>query len=273
MSYASLMVFLDALSPSAGLVKCAADVATKFTARLIGVSSISIPPRFAANSITIDATSNKDIEKMRGKLEEDEAWFRKTVGLEQWQTEFRCALEYPAEFLAEQARAADLVVIGQSKWPASASVSLNVGEAILTCGRPVLVVPENVSSVKADHVVIAWKDAREARRAVQDALPFLHEAARISIVGICDLTTDADVKRSLDDVAKYLTHHRLKGEPTIVPCKDGSGARELLQYAQAEQADLIVSGAYGHSRLGEWIFGGMTHGLLAKSHYCCLMSH
>ena len=270
MSYPALMVFVDALSPQTSLVKCAADLATKFAAKLIGVSSVVIPPPFAADGVIINAMSDKDIERMRGKFEEAEAWFRKIVGLEERQTEFRSALEYPAVFLAQQARAADLVVIRQ---PTNAYASLNAGEAILTCGRPVLVVPESATSLKASHVLIAWKDAREARRAVRDALPFLHEAARISIVEVCDPSVDEDVQRSLDDVARFLTRHHLKGEPTIVRCKDGSGARELLHYAQTEQADLIVSGAYGHSRLGEWIFGGMTHDLLAKSPYCCLMSH
>ena len=53
----------------------------------------------------------------------------------------------------------------------------------------------------------------------------------------------------------------------------GSGARQLIRIAQEERADLLVTGAYGHSRLGEWIFGGMTRELLAESPICCLMSH
>jgi nucleotide-binding universal stress UspA family protein len=53
----------------------------------------------------------------------------------------------------------------------------------------------------------------------------------------------------------------------------GSGAEQLIRSAQEEHADLLVTGAYGHSRLGEWIFGGMTRELLAASPICCLMSH
>jgi nucleotide-binding universal stress UspA family protein len=77
----------------------------------------------------------------------------------------------------------------------------------------------------------------------------------------------------LGDVARYLSLHRIEGGPMVVLEQKGSGAEQLIRVAQEERADLLVTGAYGHSRLGEWIFGGMTRELLAKSPICCLMSH
>ena len=125
----------------------------------------------------------------------------------------------------------------------------------------------------ADHIVIGWKDTREARRAVQDAHPFLHEATRVTIVEICELGEERAAQERTADVSRYLTRHRICGGPRIILHREGTGAPQLIRLAQDEGADLLVTGAYGHSRLGEWIFGGMTRDLLDTSPICCLMSH
>ena len=156
---------------------------------------------------------------------------------------------------------------------ASTYGSLDLGGAILKMGRPTLVVPEGVGSLAREHVVIGWKDTREARRAVQDALPFLHEATRVTIFEACGPDEEKTALGRLDDVARYLALHRIKSGPMVMVQKEGSGAAQLLQIAKDERADLLVTGAYGHTRLGEWIFGGMTRELLATSPICCLMSH
>jgi nucleotide-binding universal stress UspA family protein len=136
-----------------------------------------------------------------------------------------------------------------------------------------LIVPDAVASLRAEHVVIGWKDTREARRAVQDALGFLREAIRVTVVETCQSGEEAAAQEHIDDVARYLTRHRIGGGPRVIIHQEGSGAAQLIRLAQDEGADLIVTGAYGHSRLGEWVFGGMTRDLLASSPVCCLMSH
>jgi hypothetical protein len=91
--------------------------------------------------------------------------------------------------------------------------------------------------------------------------------------GHCESGEEAAAQEHIDDVARYLTRHRISGGPRIIIHQEGSGAAQLVRLAQDEGADLIVAGAYGHSRLGEWMFGGMTRDLLATSPICCLMSH
>jgi nucleotide-binding universal stress UspA family protein len=135
-----------------------------------------------------------------------------------------------------------------------------------------LIVPDAVASLRAEHVVIGWKDTREARRAVQDALGFLREAIRVTVVETCQSGEEAAAQEHIDDVARYLTRHLIGGGPRVIIHQEGSGAAQLIRLAQDEGADLIVTGAYGHSRLGE-VFGGMTRDLLASSPVCCLMSH
>jgi nucleotide-binding universal stress UspA family protein len=165
------------------------------------------------------------------------------------------------------------VVIGRSKAAGSPYRALDPGGAILKLGRPALVVPDGVTTLHGEHVVIGWKDTREARRAVRDALPFLQRATRVIIVEACRPDDEKTALARLDDVTRYLTYHHVKGGPRIMLEQKGSGASQLLHIAEVERSDLLVTGAYGHSRLGEWIFGGMTRELLASSPICCLMSH
>jgi nucleotide-binding universal stress UspA family protein len=129
-----------------------------------------------------------------------------------------------------------------------------------------------VKSLLAEHVVIGWKDTREARRALRDALPFLSRASRITLAEIC-VGEENEAREHIDDVARYLARHRINSGPWVTLQQEGAVADQLIRLAKDERADLVVTGAYGQSRLGEWIFGGMTHDLLARSPICCLMSH
>jgi nucleotide-binding universal stress UspA family protein len=130
-----------------------------------------------------------------------------------------------------------------------------------------------VKSLSADHVVVGWRDTREARRAVQDALPFLHEAKRVTVVEISEEDQKEAARHHVDDVVLYLARHKIKAEGRVETHLLGSGADQIIGFAEDEDADLLVTGAYGHNRLNEWIFGGMTRDLLASSPFCCLMSH
>ena len=88
-------------------------------------------------------------------------------------------------------------MIGQMKGPGGSLGSLDPGEALLKIGRPTLVVPDGVSSQRAEHVVIGWKDAREARRALQDSLPLIQEATRVTVVEICGPGEESTAQRQL----------------------------------------------------------------------------
>jgi nucleotide-binding universal stress UspA family protein len=121
-------------------------------------------------------------------------------------------------------------------------------------------------------MVVAWKDTRECRRAVRDALPFLQQAEEILIVGI-DEGQSETAKGHLSDVAGYLRRHGVVVAREVWRQARGPVAAELLHLVRDEGADLIVAGGYGHGRLGEWIFGGVTHELLTSSPVCCMLSH
>jgi nucleotide-binding universal stress UspA family protein len=267
------MIYVDAEGAPEQRVRLAASLADKFTATLIGCCALAIRPPIGAEGPAIVEVTQAEIEEIRAKLSEKENWFRKIAGAEHRKLEWRSALDYPADVLVREARSADLIVIGRSKDPGDVYSALDLGEAVLKAGRPVLVVPEGIGSLRAKHVVIGWKDTREARRAAQDALPFLHEADSVAIAEIYESNEAETAQSNIDDVANYLGRHRIKAGPKIILQRKGSDAAQLIRLSQDAGADLLVTGAYGHSRLGEWVFGGMTRELLTSSPICCLMSH
>ena len=217
MAYATLMLYVDADGMPEQRVRLAANLADKFTARLIGFSALAIRPPLVAEGVVIAAS---DGSRHQGDEERSsptkETGFANIAGADHRKLEWRSALDFPTDALAREARSADLIVIGRSKGPGDAYSSLDLGGAILKIGRPVLVVPEGVGSLRAEHVVIGWKDTREARRAVQDALPFLHEASSVTIVEICESDEDDVAQEHIDDVAHYLGRHRIKAGPKII---------------------------------------------------------
>jgi nucleotide-binding universal stress UspA family protein len=273
MSYATLLVYVNADRVSKQLVGVAAGLADKFSAKLVGLSALAIMPPFAAEGVVIvDNATEYDIAKMNATLADAGSKFRAAAGADR-QSEWRSAIESPTQTLISGARCADLILIEKGKSSGDIYRTVDVGAAILGAGRPFLVVPAAVKSLIADRVVIGWKDTREARRAIQDALPFLHEAKRVTVMEICEKDQMDFARNMVEDVVHYLAQHRIEAVSRVEIQAHGSGADQIIGLAEDEGADLLVTGAYGHSRLNEWVFGGMTRDLLTSSPVCCLMSH
>jgi nucleotide-binding universal stress UspA family protein len=274
MSYHSLMTYVDADRAPEQRIRLAANLADKFNASLIGISALAIqPPVVSVGGVITPEVIHLGIETITGVLTERGKWFRSVATGGQRNVEWRAFLDIPTDALAREARSADLVIIGRENGTGDFYRSLDPGRAILRIGRAVLVVPNGIDSVLAEHIVIGWRDTREARRAVMDSIPFLQAAKRISIVEICGPDEDSTAHESVTDVALYLERHRIKADAKVVNQEGRSVGDQLARIARDEDADLLVTGAYGHTRLGEWIFGGMTRELLHASPMCCLMSH
>ena len=124
----------------------------------------------------------------------------------------------------------------------------------------------------ANRIAVAWKDTREARRALSDSLPFLHDAEKVFLVEVCTEHEAKAVQHRMSNIMNYLARHHIT-TATALMLQAANVTDELLGVVRKEDVDLLVAGAYGHSRLGEWVFGGVTHDLLHKSPVCCLFSH
>src|SRR6476660_2980282 len=203
MSYSSLMVHVDVDAELGCRVGIAAGLAERFHAHLIGVAGWAPMSVFLAEDARNDrAPPDFHFHDMETLLDRKGEQFKTTVRALNGRAEWRSGLDFPTDVLAREARAADLVVIGNAPENRDPFRALDPGGFILKAGRPVLVVPKGVSSFSPRHVAIAWKDAREARRAVLDALPFLQQAETVMIVEILEAGCDQSA-RAIKDVSNY----------------------------------------------------------------------
>jgi nucleotide-binding universal stress UspA family protein len=108
---------------------------------------------------------------------------------------------------------------------------------------------------------------------VQDALPFLQQAESVMIVEVSEGQDGNRALRNARDVAHYLSRHQVEIVTERVRPTDVTAANSLLRLIEDENINLIVAGAYGHSRLGEWAFGGVTRDLMTECRICCLFSN
>ena len=175
---------------------------------------------------------------------------------------------------ALQALHCDLVIVGHPK-PPSLPDRWRPERLLYAAGVPVLIIPELVrSDAIGKHVLVAWNASREARRAVADAMPFIANAKRVTV-----LVMDADKKPGRHgeepgaDVALYLARHGAKVEVVQASSLEGGVAKGILLHAASHGDDLIVIGAYSHARSTERIFGGVTRTMLAQVRTPLLISH
>ncbi len=174
-----------------------------------------------------------------------------------------------AYWFREYGRAADLLVIGHPADDQGVSID-TIEAALVGTGRPVLIVPANPLASLPETIVIAWKAAPEAARAVTAAMPFLSRSKRILIVTVAEEQGLSD-----EEGARLMTAlgwHGLNASTRHLR-PDRLGAADTLLTAAAEEGALVVMGAYGHSRLREWVFGGFTEHVLRRAAVPVLMMH
>jgi len=284
MGLASIMVHVGADASTKGRVDIARSLATRFNAGLIGIAG-QAPPLMVSGDIVgeIDHESGGDI------VEGDEIEQPDTRAIASWlaalanaftgnaepnaNVTFRSAVEQPTGFIVREARAADLVILGRAAASDIADRAVDPASVLLRCGRPLLVVPDAIGTLSAERIVVGWKETREARRAVRDALALLKAAKEVTIVSIEESDRSAAESRPLDDVAAYLARHGVSIGAAITRVGTAGVGAALATIASEKGADLIVAGGYGHSRVSEWIWGGVTRELLGSSPICCLLSH
>lgn len=143
---------------------------------------------------------------------------------------------------------------------------------VMQSGRPVLIAPTKPTSEIGERVMIAWKDGPEAARAVAAALPILAHATHVTIVSVSESGFD-DGKGAAECLAKYLRWHGIETQVEISKSPSISISKKLEEIAFGLDADLLVMGAYGHGRMREFVFGGVTSDLLGACALPVLMTH
>ncbi|TIQ34936.1 MAG: universal stress protein [Mesorhizobium sp.] len=275
MIYTTILVQLDIDAPATPRLVFAQEIARKFEADLIAMtagepSTLVSPSESSPDVAEVLRRRTLELEERIKKLEEE---FLAVVGNNQ-RASWRAELDDPTRAVALHARAADLVITGAPPAAAAGDFqrTIDPGALILSTGRPVLFAADDLSLLKGDKVMVAWKDCRESRRALVDAMPFLRNAKEVTVFSAAE--DGALVARDgTADVVRFLMKHGVQARSEFLE-SDGSSAGDAIVIA-ADQigADLIVAGGYGHSRFREWAFGGATRSLLRSGSFHRLLSN
>ncbi|MFO1080220.1 MAG: universal stress protein [Reyranellaceae bacterium] len=279
MTLASLMVRLVPGGANDALLALAVDLALRLkVTEAIGVAAcqplqvLGSPEAYVPQDL-LDrdrAQTERDLEACRQSFN---AAFEGKVTTVEWRS--AVTFDSLSDWVAQQMRAADLLVTPADEGTGSlfdASRRVGVADLVLKTGRPLLIVGRDVARLDLSSVVVAWKDGREARRAVEDSLPLLRLAERVTVLEIAAAGEVEAARNRVEDVADWLARHGIAASGQAV-ASVGDDATQLSSLAAELGAGLLVGGAYGHARLREWILGGVTEDLLLRPVRCSLVSH
>lgn len=274
--YSTLMVHLDVYRDNTHLLKIAGDLAEKFEAGVVGITACQPIQTVYGDGYISGFALGQERDELEKGMKTVEEQFRAALAKRARSLDWRAAVTFssPSEYVARQGRSADLIIVGVVRGESWLDTSrrTDLSDLVMQAGRPTLILPAQAEALTAKHVVVGWKDTREARRAVADAMPFLKRAAKVVVVESADDIPLADAGRNVEDVAAWLKRHGVTAEALALDPKTNATA-ELGAIAAKEAADLIVAGAYGHSRFREWVLGGVTRDLLQHPDLCSLVSH
>lgn len=279
MGYRTLLVHLQLGCPNTGLLAIARDLAQRYKATVIGIAAgrpldIGVSDGLGAGIYLSGEIVRQERDEMDREVAAAETEFHTALAGRADIAEWRSAVTHEAlsDCLVRQARSADLILSNLSTPGIDPVRRVDTGDLVMRAGRPVLVVPRKLQSLALDHVLVAWKDTREARRAVADAVPLLQKAARVTVHEVAR-DDDRDTARAhVEDVRAWLARHGIAAVASVSTCTSDD-ATQLAAVAAEVQADVVVAGIYGHNRVREWVFGGVTHDLLLREHRCALLSH
>jgi nucleotide-binding universal stress UspA family protein len=206
---------------------------------------------------TFCSTNRIPICETPGRLEEISAhWLQQT--------------DQAAQRLLIQARHHDLVVVGRRRNQDYLPGGL-IEEMLLYSGRPILIAPPVSPVSLTGTVVVGWKETPEAARTLAAAVPLLKHAKNVILLGVSE--AGAASGQALHDCARQLAWHGIIARASVVGNGSRPAATELTEATTREHADLLVVGGFGHGRLREGIFGGVTQALIEHADFPVFMAH
>jgi nucleotide-binding universal stress UspA family protein len=252
------------------------DIAEAFDSHITGLFFNILPVVIAAENGIGAMQAAELMDKAREFGDELEAKLTERLNRLQKPVELRrfdVLDEAVADIAAREARAADTFV-GLRPNGAPQEPGYLVEGVLFGSGRHVFLMPNRKpAKIKFDRILVAWNGSRESARGLAEALPYLHKAGEATVV-IVDDDPPIEGKAVLgQDAVQYLKHHGIKAVLHHARLRDRDIGATLIAEARRLQAGLIVMGAYGHSRLREWLLGGATYELLHKSPVPLLMAH
>jgi nucleotide-binding universal stress UspA family protein len=266
MTYKDILVYADATPACAARLDIGAMLATAHDAHLVALH-VDTVPFMPADVLGTGVTAELIGWQVRMRKERTEMAQQSVKAAEQRQGvsfEWRKVEGLIHDALLDQGRYADLIVVSQDGdlTDLETPVEPRTGVIAISAGRPVLVVPRSYKGKTCGkRVLVAWKPSAEATRAVHDALPILQKAEAVTVMRV-NPDRGEPAHNPGFDLATHLARHGVNVTVMPVAAPDQSAGDIIIRKAAELEADLIVMGAYGHSRLRELVFGGATRSLL-----------
>jgi nucleotide-binding universal stress UspA family protein len=277
MTYATVMVSLALDQPNEARLAIAGQIAETFDAALIGiVASVFSPPLYFTDGEQAQMVIDQEEASIKRRVAELEAQFRQATRNCARHIEWRSAIDFPARFVLQQARSADIIVSGgRSDAFSDPFATVTPRDLVMEAGRPLLIVPDSVDWLDPRSAIVAWKDTAEARRAIVASLPMLRKAKDVAVAEIVEKDgSRAAAVAGVRDVVTWLSRHGIRAaELVAAQDHDRDVFAQLDSMAASVGAGFMVGGAYGHSRFREWILGGMTQHFFTQTARSVLLSH
>ena len=272
-----IIVNLRATKNDSAVANYAASVAAALQAHLTGVAFVYDPilPISDGGYIPAEVIETQRVENESAAEAAIKGFIAATnkAGISTEPLKLSTSLAGAADRLARMARCFDLAIVGQGQSEMSTMEQI-IGEAVLfDSGRPMIMVPYiQKAPFKIDNVMICWDGSRASARAVADAISILGKGSRVEIVII---TNERGKQYDIEgaDIGQHLARHGFKVEVRRLPGGDIDVADALLSHAADSSTDFMVMGGYGHSRLREFVLGGVTRSIFQSMTVPVLLSH
>lgn len=276
MSYRDILVHLEDNMAGSSFIEAAVAFASWQNAHLAGLHVIDIPvmPGFVETNIPRQVLEDHR-KRFLDRAEKTESAFNHACEKAGLSYEWRCIEGDTASTVVRAARYADLVLLAGGAGIDSADRTGVADRVVLEGGRPILVIPPvETGSAIGLRIVIAWNESKEAARAAHDALPFLRRADWVKIVSVSPRTAgEARGEIPAAEFQRHLSRHGIRAEAHAITGDSANPGKRLLAWAAGEQSNLLILGAYGHSRWTELVLGGVTAHVLRNTGIRVLMSH
>jgi nucleotide-binding universal stress UspA family protein len=280
MAFKTIAAFIDASAYGRNRITYAVRLALQHHAHLLG---IFVPPfdwshdpseSYARGSSAIrEIIQRHDVEKALAE-QDARAVFEDAARRDDVSCEFRALRTLDAvDHVSLHSLHADLVIVGHP-WPGGLPQSWSPEAMLFAAGVPLLIVPDGcLPRSPPDNIIVAWNVSSVARRAIADALPLLSAARSVHVVTVNPDMNKLHGEEPGADIGLYLSRHGVNITVEAVQSAEKSVAEAISEYARSGDYDLIVLGAYGHSRSRELIFGGVTRSLLRTVPVPLFISH
>lgn len=279
MSYQTLMVHLQLGHPNIAVLNAAKQIAQRCHAAVIGIIVGQQTLMIYGQGYQLIDFFDREQTILEEKIATEKALFEAAFKNHDKPVDWlsTVTMEPAVDYVVAHASRVDLIITGATASDFYEGPNYaNAGGIVMQSGRPVLAVPVNAQAPKAEFkfntMLIGWKESREAKRAIVDAIPLLQLATQVIVFEIVTKDNQESAAERLNDVVIWLKSHGIAAKAEVSVAID-TDAAQFIAIAKKYEADVVITGAYGHSRFREWVLGGITNELLQNANFNSFLSH